>query len=65
MTDWRPIETAPEDEIILIFATPDWVDTAWYINDEDEGTIWYWNRYDRIHSNLVPTAWMPLPEPPK
>lgn len=65
-TGWQPIETAPEDEKILIFATPDWVDTAFWVLEEDSGEReWFWANARPIHRNFIPTHWQPLPDPPK
>jgi hypothetical protein len=66
---WRPIETAPEDENILVATTGGWVDTAFW-TDEGEGRQWWWlvsaNKFAQypIHPDLVPTHWMPLPKHP-
>ena len=66
---WRPIETAPEDENVLVATTGGWVDTAFWTDDGD-GPKWWWlvsaNNYAKhpLHPNLVPTHWMPLPKHP-
>lgn len=66
MNKWLPIDAAPEDEKIIIFATPDWVDTAFFILDEDYNRRdWFWSMGKRLHQNHVPTHWMPLPDPPE
>ena len=63
---WQPIETAPENESIIIFATPDWVETGFYVLDEDTGEReWFWtSSMKKLHDNFTVTHWMPLPEPP-
>jgi hypothetical protein len=69
-TVWRPIETAPEDENVLVATTGGWVDTAFWTDDGD-GPKWWWllsaSVYARhpIHPDLVPTHWMPLPKHPE
>lgn len=67
---WRPIETAPEDENILVATVGGHVDTAFWTDDDGEGRKWWWlesaNKYapHPIHPDLVPTHWMPLPKHP-
>jgi hypothetical protein len=69
-TVWRPIETAPEDENVLVATTGGWVDTAFWTDDGD-GPKWWWllsaSAYARhpLHPDLVPTHWMPLPKHPE
>lgn len=68
---WRPIETAPIDERILIAATPDWVCEGLVEVDteaDDNGPevrSYHWANGDRIHRNNRPIAWMPLPKHPE
>jgi len=64
---WKPIETAPKDEVIL----------AWMVDFEGESmcSIIEFNGVDRCEwantgeefgiSWFKPTHWMPLPEPPR
>lgn len=69
-TAWQPIETAPEDENILVATTGGWVDTAFWTDEDGEGRKWWWllsaSVYARhpIHPDLIPTHWMPLPKHP-
>lgn len=69
-SEWLPIETAPEDENILVATTGGHVDTAFWTDDGD-GLKWWWlesaNKYapHPIHPDLVPTHWMPLPKHPE
>jgi hypothetical protein len=65
---WMPIETAPEDEHILLATSGGHVGTA-YWTDEGDGKVWAWGHPERdggqyIHPNLTPQAWMPLPKHP-
>ena len=65
---WQSIETAPEDEHILIATTGGHVGTA-YWTDEGDGKVWAWGHAERdggqcLHANLTPLAWMPLPAHP-
>ena len=74
---WQPIESAPEDEHILIATKGEWVSVGFYIYDEDEAKrVWYWSDCipksdcywsgcDPIHPNLTLLAWMPLPVHPE
>ena len=63
MTEWKPIETAPEDSEILL-----WDGKGIYI-----GECWPDCRGDDSQpyfivleiGQIFPTHWMPLPEPPK
>jgi hypothetical protein len=63
---WQPIETAPEDELILVATTEGYVDTAHWTDDGD-GVKWWWSpgTIQRLNSNLKPLAWMPLPKHPE
>jgi hypothetical protein len=68
-TTWLPIETAPEDEHILIATTLGHVGTA-YWTDEGDGKVWGWGHPEKdggayLHQNLTPLAWMPLPKHPE
>ena len=63
MTDWQPIDTAPDDTEILVYgawieggsfkgitiATRSWIDDVWDCEGDYMGEM---------------THWMPLPEPP-
>lgn len=63
---WLPIESAPEDDAVLIYTTSGWIDTAYYVADEDTGErIWEWFGAGKIHPKHTPTHWMPLPDPPE
>lgn len=69
MSEWQPIETAPDDgtEILVTvrynigadeYASSTWVDSimpdgSWFIYPE------------RIDLPFPPSHWMPLPDPPK
>jgi hypothetical protein len=67
---WQPIETAPEDENVLVATTGGWVDTAFWTDEDGEGRKWWWlisaKEYAKhpIHASLAPTHWMPLPKHP-
>ena len=59
MTDWQTIETAPKDIGAIIGSNGQWVlAMRWATN----GMAWT-SEYHR--SAVVPTHWMPLPNPPK
>ena len=60
--DWQPIETAPEDELVLLATSGDWVDTATCLVDESTGERrWFWQVDRPIHPNLKPFGWQRLP----
>lgn len=67
---WLPIESAPEDENVLVATQGGFVDTAFW-TDEGDGPKWWWlvsaNEHAKhpLHPNLTPTHWMPLPKHPK
>lgn len=62
MTEWRPIETAPDGGAILLF------DEEW---EATLGSIRIGSNYGGGEfvvdacPDFNPTHWMPLPEPPK
>lgn len=59
MIEWQPIETAPKDIGAIIGSNGQWVlAMRWATN----GMAWT-SEYHR--SAVVPTHWMPLPNPPK
>ncbi len=66
--EWRPIESAPREELppVLLFG-PDGVDIGYY---RDWTTEPGWSRfltaeYDNEMAEITaPTHWMPLPTPP-
>lgn len=64
MSEWRPIETAPTAEAILIYRDDGEIEL---IPEEDND--FEWEPYDGINESedgvSKPTHWMPLPEPPK
>ena len=68
---WTPIESAPEDENILVATAGGHVDAAFWTDEDGEGRKWWWlvsaNEYAKhpIHENLIPTHWMKLPAHPK
>lgn len=80
MNEWQPIETAPKDgKILLGGGTKPWVTCGWWdsefrmeINEEKQcldytgawtdGTVESWGMEE--NTELHPTHWQPLPEPP-
>ena len=63
---WQPVETAPEDEKVIIYTDLGWIDTAFGVTDEDTGIKqWFWCDGKEVHSNNNITHWQPLPEPPQ
>lgn len=65
--DWEPMDTAPKDgTVILVYRKID-ADTimnlvAWW---SEKDRAWQYGKFDRLRSELSPTHWMPLPEPPQ
>lgn len=73
MSDWKPIETAPSNESVLVFV-PDrehygpGIYRAIYVNFPDRCDP-HWTSFGLacgrdIPSDSLPTHWMPLPLPP-
>lgn len=57
---WRPLNTATEDEWILVATTGGWVGEAMVLDGE-----WRWAGGHAFHPDIVPLKWMPLPEHPE
>jgi hypothetical protein len=71
MTEWQPIETAPEMTCILVYSNDERQAVA-YCDLTDMGgfydepiRVWNLNGWLSGDSGFIPTHWMPLPEPPK
>lgn len=62
---WRPIETVPDDEAVLLATEGGWVGQAsksFQYPREDE-LHWCWaGANEPLHPTLKPLAWMPLPK---
>jgi hypothetical protein len=67
MSDWLPIETAPADQAVIVFADGAVGEAMLHANDGYGDGEWWWaNEYQDYHAEEIrPTHWMPLPEPPK
>lgn len=62
MTEWQPIETAPNGVSILVAYNDGSVD---FIEDDDNDYEWKPYKGQKPTSGVsIPTHWMPLPEPP-
>lgn len=58
----RPLENAPEDELVILETTGGHVDTATCLVNEATGVReWFWNTNRPIHPNHKPLGWWPLP----
>jgi hypothetical protein len=57
MTEWKPIETAPKDTLILMFAPPEKLSHK----PEQEFEM----KVSTTRNWCWATHWMPLPEPPR
>ncbi len=69
MTEWQPIETAPKDRDILVYEDGWCVVVSW---EECDGVgykgpngHWMSNACVDSYTEVEPTHWQPLPEPPK
>ena len=65
MTDWQPIESAPRDVSVIVYAN----DVVGEASRPDATGRWWWanvDEYDHDHGfkEIFPTHWMPLPDPP-
>ena len=62
MSEWQPIETAPQDGTQILVFGHDTFAVAEFRNGEwrDMGDIGWGGFY----AEVMPTHWMPLPEPP-
>jgi hypothetical protein len=61
MSEWQPIETAPKDEVILVYDGDDIYMAEWDDSFNSRG----WRLYIDGARLYRTTHWMPLPEPPK
>ena len=65
-TAWRPIETAPKDQHILVhWREPPFMgqyEIGWFSGDDGS---WFFGFDSQIEVMEDPTHWMPLPEPPE
>jgi hypothetical protein len=62
MTAWQPIETAPQEKLVILYA-PGW-DPEVTAGKYEFGE-WREGGYGECMIARNPTHWMPLPEPPK
>ena len=63
MTDWQPIDTAPDDTEVLVYGA--WIEGGSFKGVtmavlSYDGNIWF---CEGDHMEEI-THWMPLPEPP-
>ena len=56
---WQPIETAPKDKVLLLYAAS-YIEIGWWDEDEEN----WWARHATEYPSR-PTHWMPLPIGPK
>ena len=64
---WQPIETAPKDKQIFALCFEDYPQVVeWHSEADycDEGIVQIW-RSVLTERFVIPTSWMPLPEPPE
>ena len=66
MMEWQPLETAPEDEWVILATSGEHVGEAIMLIAENGAAEWRWAGAagSSIHTGLKPLAWMPLPPPP-
>ena len=62
-TDWRPIETAPKDDSVVLLYGNGWTTMGWWDADCE---AWEDDRVPEYSAACVwtPTHWMPLPPSP-
>lgn len=69
MTEWKPIETAPKDQFVLLAVPDDGEMEAFVAMAKWQGLGWYGVDDFGLTFNPVgepqPTHWMPIPQPPK
>ena len=70
--DWQPIETAPKQKIVLLWALTDTETGNWKMSTgywmpgyRDEPGSWTWDGRLLKAYEVHPTHWMPLPTPPQ
>lgn len=70
-SNWQPIETAPKQRVVLLWALTDeetgnWKMATgfWMPGYRDEPGEWEWDGRRLKPYDVQPTHWMPLPEPP-
>jgi hypothetical protein len=60
---WQDIETAPEDEWVLLSTMGEWVGQALMLLDDDGKQKWAWAGGQSVATNHIPIAWQPMPLP--
>jgi hypothetical protein len=63
MSDWQPIETAPRDVSVIVYAD----DCVGEASRPDATGRWWWTNTDEHDigvREIFPTHWMPMPPPP-
>ena len=61
-TGWLALETAPEDEWVLLATTGDHVGEALMLVSAETGKqCWQWASGGKLSSRLTPLGWQPLP----
>lgn len=63
---WKPIETAPKDETVVLLFCPERWDTAGVVVAfwSEDFAAWYEREASSHSVSEEPTHWMPLPAPP-
>jgi len=63
---WRPVETAPKDQYVLCWWSPERIEGAAWDWDEYTPNLKHWHyMQDGDAPNNAPLYWMPLPQPPE
>lgn len=65
MSEWQPIETAPNDGQEVLVFDPNWGTAAVAFREEATGFPWAIVGGKDDSRPLEPTHWMPLPAPPE
>jgi hypothetical protein len=73
MNEWRPISTAPKDDVLLLYGTLYGSDDEWLLPKGLIRACGYWEKLDEAWALtdttwagpfIKPTHWQPLPPPP-
>ncbi len=67
MCEWQPIETAPKNTDVLVYVLDGYEKMGvamFHTYAYKDGGWWQWEHEYQVRE-IVPTHWMPLPDPPQ